>query len=247
MKIIVKNLAIEYDDIGFGKEILMLHGWGTDMHSFNPLIRKLSGYRIIRLDLPGFGSSEIKKKWNLSDYVNFVKDFLSKLDLRPSIIIGHSFGGRIIIKGVGSGIFNPEKIVLISPAGVSSFNLKIFLIKIFSKFFKFILFVPPLVFWKNSIRKNFYKHIKSEYMDNPDMKDTFSAVVSENLTSYAKNIKQKTILIWGEKDQITPLSDGKFLNKVLSNSKLEIVENTGHFSFVEDPDRVARLINDFIM
>ncbi len=247
MKIIVKDLATEYSIEGEGKTILMLHGWGTDLHSFDKITENLKEkYRIIRLDLPGFGATERPKNWNLEDYVKFVVDFLEKLNIVPNVLLGHSFGGRIIIKGVGSHKLSPEKIVLISPAGVSLFNIKKSVIRVLSKIGKVLLNTPPIYFWKESIRKRFYKNIGSEYLDNIHMKNIFGSVVSEDLKPYAQNIKSETLLIWGWSDHVTPLSDGEFLNKILPNSKLEIIKYGGHFSFVEEPEEVAGLIKDFL-
>ena len=248
MKILINNIVTEYLDEGSGPIVLMLHGWGVDLHSFDNLVNKLSSkYRIIRVDLPGFGGTSVPKSWKLDDYVDFVKEFLYKTDIQPNVLLGHSFGGRIIIKGVGGFKLKAEKIVLVSPAGVSLFNLKKAIIRYVSKIGKVLLHIPPLYFWKERIKKRFYKGIGSEYLDNKNMKEIFGSVVSEDLAPYAKNIKQETLLVWGDKDYVTPLSDVKFLNSILPNSKLEIVKNTGHFSFVEDTQEVARLVGEFIM
>lgn len=248
MKIVVNNLVTEYLDEGAGPIIVMLHGWGVDLHSFDKLSNKLSPkYRIVRVDLPGFGGTDLPKSWKLDDYINFVSSFIEKLDIKPDVLLGHSFGGRIIIKGVGNNKLKANKIILVSPAGVSLFNLKKTIIRYLSKMGKLFLYVPPIYFWKENIKKMFYKSIGSGYMDNRNMKEIFGSVVSEDLEPYAKNIKQKTLLVWGDRDYVTPLSDGKFLNKVLSNSNLEIIKNAGHFSFVERPEEVVRLIEDFIM
>lgn len=248
MKIVINNLVAEYDINGEGKTILFLHGWGVDLHSFDKLVDELKGkYRIIRLDLPGFGGTTTPTKWKLDDYVDFVREFVYKADVEPSVLLGHSFGGRIIIKGVGGGKLKAKKIILISPAGVSLFNLKKFLIRVVSKVGKLLLYIPPVYFWKESIRKKFYKGIGSEYLDNREMREIFGSVVSEDLAPYADNINSETLLIWGEKDLVTPLSDGKFLKNRIKNSKLEILQNSGHFSFVEEPKKVAQLIEGFMM
>ena len=79
------------------------------------------------------------------------------------------------------------------------------------------------------------------------MKDIFGSVVKEDLEPYAKNINAKTLLVWGERDYVTPLSDGLFLNKVIKGSVIKIIKDSGHFSFVEKPKEVAGLIEEFIM
>src|SRR3989344_5618914 len=119
MKIIIDNLAVEYLDEGSGPTILMLHGWADSLHTWDLVIAQLTGFRIIRLDLPGFGGSERPKDaWDVGAYVQFVLAFCKKLEYEIDILIGHSFGGRIIIKGIGTGALSAKKIVLVASAGV---------------------------------------------------------------------------------------------------------------------------------
>src|SRR3989338_7696853 len=119
---IVNNLAVEYIDEGKGPILFLLHGWGDNLHTFDSLLAKLSAsFRVVRLDLPGFGGSEApEESWGVEEYAYFVKSFIEKLGIPSYIIIGHSFGGRIAIKGVGIGLLKPQKVVLISAAGLAT-------------------------------------------------------------------------------------------------------------------------------
>ncbi len=120
MKAIVEGLATEYTDEGHGQVVLMLHGWGDNLHTFDPLLQFILKYRVVRLDLPGFGNSEKPQDvWGVQEYANFVRAFCAKLDIVPEAILGHSFGGRIILKGVGTGVLSPQKIILIASAGIA--------------------------------------------------------------------------------------------------------------------------------
>ena len=76
MKVIVNNLATEFEDEGTGPVLLFLHGWKDSLKTFAPLVPGLaSDYRVVRLDLPGFGGSEMPSRpWSVSDYVAFVHD-----------------------------------------------------------------------------------------------------------------------------------------------------------------------------
>ncbi len=113
MKVIVDNIAIESVDSGEGPVILMLHGWKDSLNTFDKLVPLLPGYRVIRLDMPGFGASDAPRNaWGVGEYVDFVKAFIEKLNISPEIIVGHSFGGRIAIKGVGTGVLKPKMLVL---------------------------------------------------------------------------------------------------------------------------------------
>ena len=120
MKVIVNNLAIEYEDEGSGPVLLFLHGWQDSLHTFDAISDDLKkNYRIIRLDLPGFGKSDLPKTvWSISDYVSFVNDFIKKINLSVYALVGHSFGGRIILKGSGQRKIESEKNILISSAGI---------------------------------------------------------------------------------------------------------------------------------
>ena len=123
MKIIINNLAIDYSDQGDGPIILFLHGWKDNSRTFDPLIPFLPNFRIVRMDLPGFGNSETPDaSWNLNDYIDLVKNFIKKLNLDINTLVCHSFGGRIIIKGLAEKNIEAEKTVLIGSAGVSQTN-----------------------------------------------------------------------------------------------------------------------------
>jgi pimeloyl-ACP methyl ester carboxylesterase len=248
MQIIVDNLKTEYRVEGSGdKCLLFLHGWGTSMKSFDRVVSIVKEkFKIILVDLPGFGATERPINWKLSDYVYFVNDFLTKIDTVPDVFVGHSFGGRIILKGVGGGVFNPKKIVLISPAGVSISKQGKDNLVFVSKLFRFLTYLPPFIFFRERIKTKFYEIIGSDYLSQGSMKEIFKAVVDEDLSPYASEIETPTLIIWGDKDEITKIEDGKKLYSLIPDSVFQVLPNTGHFSFEEYPDRVADLIQDFL-
>src|ERR1700684_4042346 len=121
MKVIVDNLAVEYSDEGQGLPLVMLHGWMDSLQTFDAITKFLSTkYRIVRLDLPGFGASELPSKpWFVGGYATFVADFCKKLNIEPVAFVGHSLGGRIILKGLAEHSLSAQKAVLIASAGVA--------------------------------------------------------------------------------------------------------------------------------
>lgn len=249
MKLIVQDMATGYEDKGKGKVLLFLHGWKDDRHSLDAVSRELkSKFRIISLDLPGFGETELPPSaWEVGDYSNFVADFIKKLDLDVYALIGHSFGGRICIKGLSDAKLSAEKLVLIGSAGLSKKRSpKTVLLKILAKIGGALTFIPPLIFFRKQIKNRIYKLIGSDYLSAGPLKETFKKVISEDLTSNAELIKIPTLLIWGENDNSTPLEDGKRFNKLIKNSKLEVIQNAGHFVHIEKPDKVQKIIKDFL-
>lgn len=248
MRKIIKNLDINYTKEGKGKTILMLHGWGSDLHTFDEITNKLSkNHEVVRFDFPGFGNSQTPKKdWNLENYVNFTKSFIDEMNIKPEIILGHSFGGRVIIKGSAQEILHSEKNILISSAGIYKGNKpKNMLTKITAKLGKLLTLIPPFIFWREKIRKIFYQKIDSDYYDAGPMSKTFINIIKEDLKKYAKNIKTPTLLIWGENDNVTPVKDGKILKSLIKNSKLKTIKKSSHFVHKEKPSEVVKIIKEF--
>lgn len=249
MKIIVQNLAIEYQDEGTGPAMLFLHGWQDNLHTFDSLVPLLApAWRMVRLDLPGFGKSEVPKEdWNLDKYIQFVKDFIQKLNLQVSVLVGHSFGGRIVIKGIATKNLQANKIILIGSAGISK-NRKFrkLTLKIIAKVGGLVTYIPPLNFWREKIRKKMYSQIGSDYLEAGALKETFLKIIEEDLGLAAKNITKPTLLIWGSNDMETPLTDGEQLVKLIYGSKLKVINKAGHFVHQEKPQEVAGIIQEFL-
>lgn len=250
MKIIIKNIAIEYSDEGEGLAILFLHGWKDNLHTFDFLAQILSEqWRIIRIDLPGFGGSELPlTTWNLDDYVQFVKDFIDKLNISVNVLAGHSFGGRIAIKAVTTKIIEPKKLILIASAGIAKTQtIRNYFFYIFAKAGKVITLLPPFIFWRKQLREKLYKIAGSDYLRSGSLKSTFLNVIKEDLSVYASKITIPCLLIWGDQDTETPLNEGEKLSKIIPNSQLQIITGAGHHVHQQNPQKVVELISNFIL
>jgi pimeloyl-ACP methyl ester carboxylesterase len=249
MKIIVDQLATNYSDTGSGEVLLFLHGWQDNLQTFDTLVTYLpKTLRIVKLDLPGFGETETPATaWALDDYVSFVAAFCAKLEIQPDILIGHSFGGRITIKGISSGVLKAKKIVLIGSAGIAQrTTVRNFVLYLVSKIFGFLFSIPPFSFWKVPLRKKFYKKIGSDYLDTGSLKEIYMKVIAENLVENAQKLSLPTLLIWGRNDTQTPLSDGQRFESLILGSVLKVIDDAGHFVHREKPTEVAKLIQEFI-
>ena len=248
MKTIVTNLAIEYTDEGQGPTLLMLHGWGDNLHTFDALVRELPEYRIVRVDMPGFGNSErAPETWGVVEYARFIESFIKKVQIEPRAVVGHSFGGRVILKGVGTSIFAPEKIVLVASAGVArKTTLKHLVLRLFAKLGKALTLIPPFSIYRLQIRKKLYGSIGSDYFAAGSMRDVFLKVVKEDLLQYAREIRVPALLVWGDQDTQTPLSDGEKIRDAIRESQLEVIIGATHFVHQEKPHEVAALIKEFV-
>ncbi len=251
MNITVKGYKVNYIDKGQGPTVVLLHGWGSSCGAFNYIINNFEdSFRMVAPDLPGFGESDmLNKAWNVSDYVDFAAEFLLALGIEAPILVGHSFGGRVIIKGVGDGRLSASKIILLDSAGVKpkkSFKSKVKLATF--KFSKAVLSCP---LWR-SLTKNALEALRNKFGSAdyrnapPVLRQTLVNAVNEDLCSYMPNIKAPTLLIWGEKDTATPVSDAKKMEKLIPDSGLCVIKGGGHFSFIDSPYEVNAIINSFI-
>lgn len=248
-KLIVQNLATEYKDEGGGKTILCLHGWQDSLGTFDEITKDLSrDYRLIRLDLPGFGNTERPKvPWGVGDYALFVRDFINKLEVKPDYLLGHSFGGRIILKGQTEYGLEAKKNILIASAGISETKtLRNIIFKTMAKLGGLLTYVPPLIFWREDLRRMLYKFLRSDYMESEQLKETFLNVIKEDLSENARRINVPTFLIWGANDIVTPLSDGKRLNELIPNSEIKIIDGAGHFVHKKKSKKVSHAIKEFL-
>ena len=116
----IDGLKIRYEVCGEGKDIVLMHGWGSSLDAFSGITRAIFGkYRVTVFDFPGFGQSDMPPlPWSVEDYSVFTLKLFDALGLRDPILVGHSFGGRVIMKLCGTGRVNPEKIILLDAAGV---------------------------------------------------------------------------------------------------------------------------------
>ena len=256
MIINIKNYNINYiDENSNSKEIetiVFLHGWGSSYKVFNNLINIVKNkYRVVALDLVGHGdSSNFDKGFSVDDYVDIIQYFLEKLEIKNVILVGHSYGGRIIIKlnSIDNLKFNISKNILIDSAGIKrKLNLitriRIIIFKLLKKISN-ISFIKKNFSSLEEILINFFG--STDYNNlNKFARETVVKAVNEDLTPLLKNMRE-TLLIWGENDEDTPLSDGKIMENTINNSGLVIIKNAGHFSFIDDSFTVSKVFMSYL-
>ena len=251
MIIKIKEYNVNYIDEGSGDTVLLLHGWGSNLKSFANLISLLkTKYRVLALDFPGFGESEmLKRSFTIDDYVDIVVDFLTEQKIDKVILVGHSYGGRIIIK-LNSRNNLPlviEKNVLIDSAGLKDkkdlkTKLKIASFKTLKKASKLL---PISKERKEELEKDLRKKFgSSDYASAPKvLQDTLVKAVNEDLSSYLPNMKE-TLIIWGDMDTVTPMWMAKKMESDIKNSGL-VVLHGGHFSYIDDQVTFSRVISSY--
>ncbi len=249
----VNGIKINYEEKGSGELIVLLHGWGSNIRLFANLTELLSKkYRVVAMDMPGFGESEEPPAaWCVDDYADFVVNFLEDYNADKIMLLGHSFGGRVIIKlsSRRDRPFEITKVILVDSAGImppkskkKSFRTRWY------KFCKGILSTGIMrKLAPESLEKLRVKYGSADYAAaSPLMRQVLVKTVNEDLEPLLPNIKCPTLLVWGVNDTATPLSDGEKMEKLIPDAGLVKLENAGHYSFLDQQYTFNRVMSSFM-
>lgn len=246
------NISMYYEKYGkkHKKSILILPGWGDNRKTYDKIISYLEDqYTIYIFDYPGFGNSKFENgDLTIYDYSNFFISFMKKYKIKEPVVIAHSFGGRIAI--TMSGYYNVkfEKMILMSSAGIRPIKTKkqIFKEKIY-KFLKKISFILPKHLKKIYLNKLINIFGSNDYKQLPQgLYNTFKNIINEDLTPYLNKINSDVLLIWGENDTQTPISDAHKMNNLIKNSALIVIKNTSHFFYLEKPLYIKKIFISYL-
>ena len=254
MNLVIDGCNINYKITGSGeKTVVMLQGWGTGLELYDSVANALNdGYRVVQFDFPGFGESdEPAEPWNVQAYADFFCKFMEALEIREAVLIGHSYGGRVIIKLASRSDlpFVISKIVLMDSAGIMpertpAQKRKVMRYKIMRNFLMskpvHAMFPEVIDYWMSKQGSEDYRNA------SPLMKKCLVMAVNEDQRDYLPFIKQETLLIWGELDDATPLRDADIMNEMIPDSALIVFEGAGHYAFLEQPARFRGIIRAFL-
>lgn len=248
----IDSIAVNYIDEGEGDVILLLHGWGANITLYAGIIDVLSsGHRVIAPDMPGFGRTpEPPGPWCVDDYVDFIIKFIGSFGFTKFSIVVHSFGGRVFFK-LNSRQELPfviEKAVLIDSAGIlpkrslkQRISLRCYKIARAVMSTKVLHFLYP-----DAVEDMRRRRGSADYNSaTPIMRATLVKVVNEDLEPLMHLVKCPTLLIWGNQDTATPLSDAERMRELIPDAGLVVCEGAGHFSYAEQAPKVHGALLSF--
>ena len=251
MQVKINELNINYEVLGEGKPVILLHGWLANLETMRPIADNLcQNFKVYLVDIVGFGKSDSPEHpLKTDDFGDFLKQFMDALDIKNPILIGHSNGGRTIINAVGRGIIKANKIILIDSAGIKPKRNLIYYAKIyFYKFGKFLLNLLPNIKPVKSLKENLRNKVGSaDYRASSNvLKETLKNIVNEDLTELLPKICVPTLIFWGTLDTATPISDGRKMKKLIPNSGLIEYTGSSHFSYLENLNNFNAVVNEFL-
>ncbi|MCP6719132.1 MAG: alpha/beta hydrolase [Patescibacteria group bacterium] len=239
----IYNLKVKFKVAGQGPVILILHGWGASSASWSKVQRILAknGYEVICPDFPGFGKSETSQEpWSITDYMKWVNAFVESQDLNRFSLLGHSFGGRVAIKFAASF---PEKIKTLILCNSAGIKVKLDPKRKLASFLAGIAKSLPVEI-RNKVSDTFLND--TDYVRAKGvMKQTIKNVIAEDLLPYLSEIRAKTLIVWGEKDEMVPISNAYIFKENIAGSELQIIPDAGHSPHLEKPKILSEIISEF--
>jgi pimeloyl-ACP methyl ester carboxylesterase len=260
-----RGSEIHYTDEGQGIPVVMIHGFGGSFLNWNKLDARMKGeYRVIRVDLPGFGLSDLPepdgvKTDFVKQYRDFMTFFIDTLHLDSLYVVGNSMGGMM---AWGTAADHPDKVKKLVLLAAAGYDLEKITNNV-ARFMKmplirsFFLRGFPLS-QSEAAARNVYadpSKINHESVKNNNMMwnrdgnikaacDIVSCGVYPDSTLITK-IQCPTLIIWGKHDKIVPVDHAYRFQRDIKGSQLILFDTCGHCAMIERPDETARAIKAF--
>jgi pimeloyl-ACP methyl ester carboxylesterase len=230
--------------------IVILHGWGAHIEAVGPILTALQGASdLIALDLPGFGDSDAPDRaWDVDAYARFMIHFLDELAIERAHLVGHSHGGRVSIALAADESDRVGRLLLVDSAGIPPkrgwrYRRRVAVAKLGRVLGK--LGGGP----GRRLQERMRARVASrDYLEASEtMRGTLRAVIAADLTDRLPRIRASTLLVWGDRDEDTPLWMGKRMEELIPDAGLVVLEGAGHYSYADSPGQFGAVARRFLL
>lgn len=261
--LVIDNMMIHYRDEGEGDVLLLLHGAFSSLHTFNEWNKSLKKhYRVIRLDLMGFGLTgpNDANDYSMENHIRVLKTFLNILKIEKCHVVGNSLGGWLAWEFTYRYPQKVDKLVLIDSAGFLEeenvpLPFKLARTPVFGRIIKYVVrpqvleqFLRQVYFDQSKVTEQlitrYYELFNRE--GNPD---AFLKLVNQPVsdsTGALKHINNKTLILWGREDMWIPVHNAYRFHALLINSTLKIYPKVGHIPMEEIPEESLLDVMNFL-
>ena len=252
--------------------IVMIHGFRGTHHGLAKIVAELEGDFTLHVpDLPGFGEGERLEDYTIDSYVSWLQKYIETLQLaEPPILLGHSFGSIITSAFAAQHPQTIRKLILVNPIGAPALEgPRGILTKLAVGYYaigrmlpeklayhwlssKLVVYIMSTTMAKTNdknvrswIHQQHYTHFSS-FHSARSVSQAFTVSVSHSVRDYAERITVPTLMIAGEKDDITAVPTLVQLQKSFNNAQLVVIPNVGHLTHYEKAAEVAAAVKKFI-
>ena len=261
--LVIDGSLVHYRVEGEGKPLLLIHGAFSSLHTFDQWVHLLSDdHQIIRLDLPGFGLSDSIQghDYSITALVKFLTKFMDQMGIDQCDVAGSSLGGWLAWEMALRKSSRLNKLVLVSSAGFMEDHsvplpFKVARTPVLGKVMKYAIKKSVLRTFLNQVfvdQKKVTDELVDRYYDlisregNPEAFLSLANGKFRSRTNKLKDIKARTLIMWGEEDAWLPVESGYWFQVCIPDSKLIIYEGVGHVPMEEAPEATAKDLKKFL-
>ena len=242
-------------DEGKGFPLVLVHGFLGSSKMWEPQIDFFKdNFRVITPDLPGFGESyKVKSLNSISEMAKKIFNCIDKKNIKEFHLIGHSMGGMIVQEMVNISGERINKLVCFATGSIGDIpdrfeTIDASIQRLEKEGIKeTIKRIPPKWFVEGHKSKYFY--LCENAVKKITEETAFNALTAmKNWSGYKnlKNIKNQTLIVWGDKDKSYNFEQVDTLKKNILNSKIEIFKGCCHNAHLEKPEKFNETISQFL-
>ena len=238
----------EGSEIGQRPPVILIHGAGGTHLSWPSEMRRLPGYRIYAVDLPGHGKSLGRGRQSIDAYAQSVATWLGAVGLHSAVFIGHSMGSAIALT---LALKYPQQVLGLCLLG-SGARLKVSpdLIESTMSNTTFYNAIEKIINWSfaESAPESLTQLAAKRMAEvRPSvLHGDFLACDGFDVGDRLDELHKPLLLICGEEDKMTPLRYSQFLADRVTKARLDSIPGAGHMVMLEKPQEVAAVVSDFL-
>ena len=262
------GLRIEYQHLGSGPALVLLHGLLGYSFSWRRVIPIMSSNReVFAPDMPGAGFSECRDDLDccLAAAADRLLTFLDCFGIERCDLVGSSYGGATALAMAAAAPGRIRSLVLVSPANPWSkigqkrlaFLRNPVVASVFPKvargcsplhhFFVRRMWGYPRKVTRETlegysrplVRRGIFEHAVK-------IVQTWHADMARLEATLPKLAALPVLLIWGSKDRVVDLNSAALMKQHLPNAQIAIIEGAGHLPYEECPEKFCRIVEDFL-
>lgn len=270
--IVVHGHSRAYVKAGKGPALLLLHGIGSDLRTWDTVLPQLAErFTVIAPDLLGHGrSAKPRADYSLGGYANGMRDLLTVLGVDRATVVGHSFGGGIAMQLayqfpekvqrvalVGSGGLGPEvspllRLLTVPGAGLGLAAVEARPVRAVARAALAVLQRLPIPALHDlhevatvydgladPAARSAFLHVLRAAVDHRGQ------VVTMVDRAYLAQV-MPTLVIWGGRDTVIPVSHVEIAKAVLPGTRAEVFPRAGHFPHRDEPERFVDLLSEWV-
>jgi pimeloyl-ACP methyl ester carboxylesterase len=245
------NTVVHYLEAGQGPVLILIHGLGGSASVWRDDIGLLAtAYRVIALDLPGYGKSDKPKAdYSVEYQAGVVKEFIEALGVDKVTLAGSSVGGWIAALAALDSPDKVSRLILVDSAGLRTEVAKTEVplnpaTREEEKTLLLALFADKASVTEGLVNEqwDYRKDIRATVQAATESLKTKAPFLDNRL----QDIKVPTLIIWGEQDKLVPLEVAERFARGIRGSKLIVIESSGHLPQVEQPKAFTRAVKGFV-